>query len=580
MSRRAALAATLAAAVSLSALAYDPLAPAAAPKTALALALAVVTSALTLASPRRAAPIALPRAAAAFFALVAWRALSLAWGAPAEASTLGAELAAVALALHTLTLPREEAEAVATHAGAAVGGLAGLWSLLDFAAGGRGFALHGGQGNPDWLGLLLAMTLPFGLAAAASARRASRPRFALLALFVLLQLAGLLLGHSRVAWLGAPAALALGAVAAAPAARRRRVLLLAAGGGLVALALGAAALRGDWAVSATFSDDTRLGGAAEARLWIAARTLDVAWESLPFGAGLGGFHAAYLDAQGHALATLSPDAAARTFVNATTAHQDLLEVLAVGGPLGALLFVLTLGLGAHAGLTRGAPAAGSCLVAFGLVGLGDSPLSSPACVLLLALALAALPRDLTLRGPATTGLRVTVFAASAWLLRGAGADWLAMRRLTEARDTLPAERLHLLEEAARLAPKNGEVSLALGLAHLEAGRPEAALRELGRSRERLANLGTDVALGNAHFARGDLDAARRAFGRALARHPGSLRARTNLALVELAAGDLDAAERHLAVARGLSPGAAKVVAAEEALRRARLERAVGAPEGQ
>lgn len=564
--------------LALAALAYDPLAPAFAPKCALALVLAVVGLAITLASRRRTEPLALSTAAAAFFALLAWRATSLLWGNAAEARTFGVELAAGAFALLALELPRAEAERLAVRVGSAVGALAGSWSLGAFLDGGEGFALHGGQGNPDWLGLLLATTLPFALHGAWrawSTRGAPRlPRFAAV-LVVAAHLAGLVLAHSRVAWLGAPLAIGLFVLAALPPSARRRMFVPAGLVTLAALALGLAALRGDWSVTASYSGDAPLGDAASGRAWIAARTVDVAGRSLPLGTGLGGFPEAYLDVQGDALRALSPAEAARTFLNATTAHADGLEVLATGGPIAALLFVGCLVFGAARGLRRGAPSAGASIAAFGLVGLGDSPLASPACVLLLGLAFAALPREHRLGGRGALALRALLFGAVALSLRPAAGGWLAARRVTQAEGALPAEARELLEGAARLAPSSGEVALALGLLHLEAGRPEAAQRELERSRPLLANLGTDVALGNARFALGDGPGARAAFERALQRNPGSLRAHTNLALVALSLGDLELAEGHLAVARTLSPGAPKVLAAEETLRRARLERAIG-----
>jgi O-antigen ligase len=102
----------------------------------------------------------------------------------------------------------------------------------------------GSMGNPNFLGALMAMSLPLSLSLALrSWRRAQRGRAALLAASALVSLAALGVSLSRGAWLAGAAGLALWALgqvrlAGRPEARRR--LLLAAAAGLLILGVAVA----------------------------------------------------------------------------------------------------------------------------------------------------------------------------------------------------------------------------------------------------------------------------------------------------------------------------------------------------
>src|SRR6185436_12253428 len=189
-------------AAAIALLAWDPAAPAADPKRALLL---VVAAAALVWTPRRdrsavvATVVELPAAAPPFLALAALAALSLTWGDGHGWRDL-ATLGAAALVLLAAALrPRAEAAAMARATASVLGGGAALWTLLEAMTGARGLALHGGQGNPNWLGLVLAVTLPLSLSALLREGRESRTG-RVLALLVLPQIPALVLAQSRTAW--------------------------------------------------------------------------------------------------------------------------------------------------------------------------------------------------------------------------------------------------------------------------------------------------------------------------------------------------------------------------------------------
>src|SRR5262245_53200903 len=182
-------------AAALAGLAWDPGAPAADPKRVLVLLVAAAALAFT----GRARTLEVAPASLLFAAFVALSALSLCRGGAGwrELATLaGAALLVTAASLR----PLPEAAAIARTAASVLGGGAALWALVQAVAGARGLATHGGQGNPNWLGLLLAATLPLSLSALFGAERGSRRR-QVLALLVLAQIPALLLARSRTAWI-------------------------------------------------------------------------------------------------------------------------------------------------------------------------------------------------------------------------------------------------------------------------------------------------------------------------------------------------------------------------------------------
>jgi hypothetical protein len=296
--------------------------------------------------------------------------------------------------------------------------------------------------------------------------------------------------------------------------------------------------------------------------------------SLPFGAGLGNFGHVYLDAQGLALSKMPVGEASRQFHNATTAHHDWIQAFVDTGPVGLSLLMTSLlwGLGSHVKRQDGVMAA--TMVAIIVCGFGDSPLRQPAIVLLMSLCLAALPRgkrwDRVLR-PAPW----IAFGACSLVAAASMAGWVASRWETTARDSLPAERVRLLERAMRLDGRSGQASLSLGITLLETGDARGALTVLESSRERLANVGTDVTMGNAWMELKEPSRAERCYGRALDRHPGSFRGHANMAESMREQGKLEGASHHLSMAKRLYPGHPKLPEMTEALRRAIREREEG-----
>lgn len=607
---------------SAAALVYDPLAPAADVKRVALLLVGAVALLAGLLRPQR--PRGLPQAVLGWLALVAWLAVAAARSGPLGLRALGTWVGATALLLAAVQGPRHQSRAVARWVAQLVGGTAALVALAEYITGARGLQVHGGQGNPNWLGLLLALTLPLTLEQALGSRRRQR-RLALLALLAL-QAAGLYLSHSRVAWAAAVAGWLM--LPGWPAVLRSgRPALAAAALALLVLVAPRSLDAGRSAVARAAPDkveaagDTPLPVAFAGRLWIWQTSLGAAARALPLGVGLGGFADAYLDAQGRRLAELAPRTAARRFLNATTAHNDWLEVAVEGGPVALLLLAATWGW-AWAGLRRGGRgrpwrAGSAVLTAWAVCALGDSPLEQPAALIVLVLVLAASPRarsqgscrkrdavpdrpaarSLYLAAWATShladagsdgahrvglvpsdsaavppdsprlqrtveraavGMRCLALLGAALLLAPALGTWLGARLSSRARAAAPGERAALLAHAARVDPRSGEIALERGLDALLAGDAAAALPELWRSRSLLANVGTDVAIGNAELGRGRPDAAVAAYQRALRRHPGSFRAHANLAMAYGQLGALALARQHLATARALQPGHPKL----------------------
>lgn len=315
--------------------------------------------------------------------------------------------------------------------------------------------------------------------------------------------------------------------------------------------------------------DAPLGVALDGRAWIYRVGLGAAAGSLPLGAGPGRFASAYLDEQGRRLRDLPPRTAARRFLNATTAHNDWIEVAVESGAIGLALLAGVLGSALFVCARRdrrgGWRAGGAALVALGVCMTGDSPLLQPAIVAILALLLAAMPRTLRIGTAATRGLGAAVLLGAALLLAPAVSTWLGERLLSSARRADPVERAVLLGRAARLDPRSGELALERGLDALLQEDAAAALPELLRSRGLLANVGTEVAIGNAELLLGQDAAAAESYRRALRLHPGSFRAHANLAVVLGRLGDLAHARAHLWIARSLSPGHKKLAAMEQQL---------------
>jgi tetratricopeptide (TPR) repeat protein len=561
----------LGASAALAALAFDPHAPAASAKRTLGLLVALALLAVAVARPPRVGTrIRVAPAALFFLGFVAWSGISLRWGIPSGAGDLGTWTVAEVLVLVVLPWPARRAREAAGWAALLAGGGAGAFALVQVARGASGIFVHGGQGNANWLGLLTALTLPLTMGMTDAGRRR-----ALVGGSLALQLAGLVLSHSRVAWAAALAgSLPLAFALAWPAVRARRAVAAALTLGALGLSLAASPALAGPAPGGAPAGDVPIPLAWKGRTWIWRTSAAAAVAALPAGAGLGGFAHAYLAAQGPRLARLPPKEASRTFVNATTAHCDWLEVLVDSGPMGLVLLALALGSGGISSLrTRWLPGA-AALLSFAVCALGDSPLRQPGVVLILGLALGGLARTVVLEAPARLlpMVRVALLAATALLLADSARGFIGQRRLTAARDAAPDEQRALLAGAARVDPRSGEIALERGLRELDLGHPEAALVELRRSRALLANVGTDVAIGNAEVLLGHPEAAIAAYQAAIAQNPGAFRAHANISQPLVALGRLDEADAHLAIAAELWPGHPRLLEMIDRAHQARIER--------
>ncbi|MBW2528840.1 MAG: tetratricopeptide repeat protein [Deltaproteobacteria bacterium] len=540
-------------AVALAALAYHPAAPASATKTPALLLVGLVSLGLTL--PRLQGIAALrrwrvSRPVMAWLALCGWLGLSLLWAENPNTSSLGSWIGTAAVAVAASTWSASAMRSSARLAATIVGGASSVVAVAQRLGGARGVALHGWHGNPNWLGLMLAVTLPLQLDLAVALYRSRGRTWPLPAATSALTGLALLLAHSRVA---------LAALAATGIVLLAARSLKAAGATVAVVAMALA---------------TTSSGLLEAwagRWWIWRVTAHAAAEAMPLGTGVGGFAQRFLAAQGELLAPLPTDRAAATFVNATTAHNDWLEMLAIGGPIGVAMLAAVVGL-AVADLRRSFRAGAAAVVVAALSALGDSPLDQPGVLALLALVLATAPS----RTPERRGRFVfmasyaAMLAALVLLLPDRIARWMCLRTAAQAQAAAVGERLPMLRAAHRLHPASGEVTLAIGLGHLELGEPDRALPWLEHSRRQLANLGTDVGIGNAWMQRSRPDRAVEAYRRALARHPAYFRAHANLVEAYRQLGRFDRAAKHLRIARDLQPGHPKLLRIAERLRRSQI----------
>jgi O-antigen ligase len=564
----------LLAAAALAALIYDPTAPAAVPKTVALSLLSLLLLAASL-TRRERTPQGWPTTL--WLALCGWSALSLLWGDHPAGGLL--QLAAWCaaggsmLVLHRLEQPRRIE--LASRLALVVGGAAAAAALLQWLLGAR---VHGGQGNPNWLGLLLAVTLPICVGAFA------RKRSALLLLPIALQLAGLLLSGSRVAWF----ALAVTGLAAALHHGRSRVRWV--GGACAVLGLILVVF-----LAARSGKPLAEAWGGRAQIWRCSAGAALA--SAPLGVGAGGFAHVFLEEQGELLSTVAPRDAARRFENATTAHNDYLHAAVETGPVGMLLLAAALvlaiaqGLGAKAAVGERKAAGGAAasralpeprkthwpagawaVLALALTALGDSPLHQPAVLIVVAVVFPALASGTAWRALSGWPARAVALALVAGLLAPSAVRWLGCRVAAPARDAVLDQRRGILERASSVDRWSGPLALELGLAHLELGRPAEALVELERSQRLLANVGTHVAKGNALLGLGRVKDGVKAYREALAWHPGLFRAHANLAEALRRIGDLDGAARHLRLARSLFPGHPKLPNLDRRLRRSRIER--------
>ncbi len=479
-----------------------------------------------------------------WFAACGWMVLTLAWNDNAVAVAVFPLVCSAALAVSLVGLPLAMLQILAARVALLVGtacSLVAMWMRW------HGDVPHGWQGNPDWLGLLLVAAAPFVVARARTAER--RERSWAIGVAVLM-LVGLALSQSRSAWIG-------GAVAAIVVTRGRMRMALAtlaivAGTGVIAL-----------------SD---FGRALDGRVWLWSNAWRAGLEQPWLGAGAGRFAFPFLDAQGAALSALPLERAAVRFLNATSAHNDLLHLFVEGGVLAPLLTLGAFTMAAWQLRSRW-PAGMAAVVAILVSGLGDVALRQPGVLVFASFALAGCTRISSPRREASLG--VVALLVMALSLPGAVAQWIAEHRVESAK-TLPApERIDMLTAAVNTASNPGHPALQLGLLYLSVDQPEMAERYLLKSQETFANVGTDVLLATARIRLNDSRGAIAALQRALARNPARFAAHTNLAEVARRAGDLELAQRHLAAGRELQPHHPKLRDIEESIRRSVIEQASG-----
>ncbi len=564
MTRRT-LAAWLLAAASVGACAaYDPLARAADPKRALALLFGIVAVGLLLAFDVPARRTVMAARAATLF--VAWSAVSAWWGGALAPLVLAPWCGAISLGMAASALEPPRAEQLAVRVAGLLGGGVSVLVLSAVLLGQRGFSLHAGQGNPNWTGLLLAVAWPLACARFEVATPVARlGRVAFSGLFF----CALLLTESRAGVVAGFAAWGVVALVATTRAARWHAVSHC----------GALALVVAWVLAwqpATSANDVE--GSLRGRAWIQGVSARLVSEAPFSGVGLGHFPQRFLDQQGRELAQLAPAVAARRFSNANTAHNDWLQVCAESGALaGGLLlasFVLAFRSAARTGFAGGAAA----LTAFGVAGLADSPLYTPAPVLLLGLVVAALPGSSPGldSGRELRGVRVAVLLACALLLPRAAAAWLSERERTLALDNDPQRRLELLERSTRLDPSSGEAALAFGAA-LAVSEPERATPQLIRATQLLGDVSSWLALGTLRLTRDEPGRALIAFEHALSLNGGSVRAHSGSSQALLRLERYAEAERHARIARSLQPGDANLRSLVDRIASARADAELGLP---
>jgi tetratricopeptide (TPR) repeat protein len=555
-----------------SCLAYVDSASALATKQSLALASGAIALAASLSFSR-----ALPRANRAWLAgvaYVAWTAFSALWGAEGALLGLGVTVASAALGSASATLGCERARWVATRSALLVGAVLTLGVLASFVAGRRGFALHAGQGNPNWTGLVLAVAWPLAITDALVARASTALRVLLSASFAV----ALIVTGSRAGAVAGVVGCAI--VILGGAARRLRLVWATAAVILASLAvvtLSSAFGTGPAGVTSATDAETSLRG----RLFIHRVSAEAALEHLPLGVGLGRFHAAFLARQGRELAELAPAEAAQRFENATTAHQDFLQTVLEAGPIALIFLGAALALAFHQHFRTGFHGGAGALAAAATAALADSPFRETTAPILLALVFAALPAGAGTATPRTRYawvlLELALLAAVSTLLPKSFGAFAASQARQRALDAEPRERRALLLRAVELDPTNAAAVLELGTARHELGDRDGALRDFERAERLAPDLATAVALGNTLLESDRPSEARASFERAVALHPGSFRARVGFAETLRRLGRFTDAETQASIAVRLLPGDARARTLLDAIREQRADHELGLP---
>lgn len=575
----------------LALLAWDPAALASAPKLALLSVFALLSAGYVA---YRRTPLQLSAPLGFALALIVFSSLSLLWGSAAGLRQQCVLIACGCIALAARSaLSRAELRRQLVNLARFLGVGGASWAALQFVQGARGSFIHGGAGNPNWLGLLLALCLVLSLPSARELE--SRWRWPLL-LVLGLEATGLWLAQSRVAGVALGGGLIyFGLRRLFPRGTRWVVL------GALLLPL-AVPLLGGWIGSADqLLSDAAPGwlNALNGRRWIWHATLD-AWRAAPLGVGSGGFGSAYLEAQGRLLAQLELGPAARAFQSPGSAHSDWLQCLLEQGPVGFGLMLAWFGSALRSsaaaperpraeppraepprglvGARRGAPAwlqGEVALVVVLICALADTPLGQPGVVALTLLTTAALGPSFRRRILArTVGARAWwgVLLLLGLTTREACAAWFAQRCASQAREA-PGQRLELLRQAVALYPRDPDLQLEYGVALIDAGDAQHALDAAQHSLALSRSVSAELLRAKALSQVGESSSALQRLTDARQLSPGSFRMNFALAALNLSAGRLDPASKHLRDAELVLPADPSI-----ALLRKRIELARQAQE--
>lgn len=303
---------------------------------------------------------------------------------------------------------------------------------------------------------------------------------------------------------------------------------------------------------------------ATGRLHLARASLATAVSALPWGAGAGQFHGAFLDAQALVLERRPQDL--HLWTNADHAHSEPLHTLAEQGPPGALLLLLPVAAALLRPRSRSAWATVVTCAALGLAGpLLVQPASATVAALAVGLALgeagssgAAGPRWPGPSRARRVGQAIAVVVALA----------VALAALATASAALVSDRL-----LARGARGSSDPLLAASAAvALRPARPLAHRAELlmGSDAEAARQLAVRSVLldpspagwllaGNAAMRAGAVELAIPCFTEAARLNPRLFAAHFDLALAYEQAGDLASARRHARRARSLRPDDPRLV---------------------
>jgi O-antigen ligase len=421
-------------------------------------------------------------------------------------------------------------------------------------------------GNRNVAAEAVAMAVPFGLGLLPFGARVSdtRPRPAVMAVALGLELGYLAVARARGAWLGG----ALG-IAAFFSLRRPRLsrTALVASLGVGALALLAAIVPGRWTQhdsldAKRFEPATRLvhdavdpsSPVAHTRLALWRRTLALYGEHPLSGVGLGNFAVLF---PRHAEPNAREDGVLSAATVPRRAHNDLLERLAESGPLGlgawlALYAVLGAAARRRARQDPGDGSSAACagaLAAFFGCGLTGFPFAMPATLFLFGIALGLLATDGRVGALAPSGERAPPVRTGAVVLgicAVAAASWWSAKRmqasyaLARAEASLSGDRpadaeraLTFLTRAVAAAPGDFRVAFRTSYAQVRAGHPAEAIRAAERALSiEPYSANAWEALARARLEAGDARGAGAAAGRALEilhAFPGALYTRAQAA---------------------------------------------------